>query len=217
LETIEFDDALELFKLPKNLGDYEGHEVIIGVGRYGPYVKYDGSFISLGRGTDPLEVTKEEAIVLIEEKKKADAPVGTYKGLPITKGKGRFGPFLKWNELFVNIPRRFDPETITLDEMYELIAAKVEKEANRYIHKWDDLKLAVENGRWGPFIKYGKKNVKIPKIDGERMTSEQAKEMMTLEEVKKLVELEYPDAFKVKEKKKRKAPAKKKAATKKKS
>ncbi len=213
LETIVFEDALELFKLPKNLGEYEGKEVIIGVGRYGPYVKFNDSFISLGRGTDPLEVTKEEAIVLIEEKKKADAPVGTYKGLPITKGKGRFGPFLKWNDMFVNIPRRFDPETITTEEMYELIEAKVIKEANRYIHRWDDLKLSVQNGRWGPFIKYMKKNVKIPKIDGERMTSEQAKEMMTLEKVQELVKEEYPDAFKPK---KKKAPAKKKKAAKKK-
>jgi DNA topoisomerase I len=214
LETIEFEEAKDLFKLPKNLGDYEGKEVIIGIGRFGPYVKYDETFISLGRGTDPLEVTMEQAVELIEEKKKADAPVGTYKGLPITKGKGRFGPFLKWNEMFINIPRRFEPETITLEEMHELIEAKVEKEANRYIHKWDDIKVAVENGRWGPFIKYNKKNIKIPKIDGERVTPEQAKEM-TLEEVKKLIELEYPDAFKVKEKKK-KAPAKKKAAAKKK-
>ena len=213
LETIGFEEAIELFKLPKNLGEYKSQEVIIGVGRFGPYVKYDDAFISLGRGTDPLEVTMEQAIVLIEEKKKADAPVGTYKGLPITKGKGRFGPFLKWNDMFINIPRRYEPETITLEEMHELIEAKVIKEANRYIHKWDDLKIAVENGRWGPFIKYNKKNVKIPKIDGERITSEQAKEM-TLDEVKKLIELEYPDAFKKKEKKK--APAKKKASTKKK-
>jgi len=184
LETIVFDDALELFKLPKDLGEYQGHDVIIGIGRYGPYVKYDGAFISLGRGTDPLEVTKEEAIVLIEEKKKADAPVATYQGLPVTKG--------------------------------ELIAAKIEKEANRYIHKWDDLKLAVENGRWGPFVRWGKKSIKIPKIDGERMTSEQAKEMMTLEEAKKLVEAEFPDAFKKKERKKKASAKKKKAPAKKK-
>ncbi|MFT7605358.1 MAG: DNA topoisomerase-1, partial [Saprospiraceae bacterium] len=200
LETIEFEEAKDLFKLPKNLGDYKDKEVIIGIGRFGPYVKYDETFISLVRGTDPLEVTMEQAIELIEEKKKADAPVGTYKGMPITKGKGRFGPFLKWNDIFINIPARFEPETITLEEMYQLIEIKVEKEANRYIHKWDDLKVAVENGRWGPFIKFNKKNVKIPKIDGERITPEQAKEM-TLEEVKKLVEAEYPDAFKLKEKK----------------
>jgi DNA topoisomerase-1 len=202
LETITFEEAIDLFKLPKSLGDYEGHEVTIGVGRYGPYVKYNDSFMSLGRGRDPLEVSKEEAIELIEEKKKADAPVGTYKGLPITKGKGRFGPFLKWNEMFINIPRRFDPETISTEEMHELIAAKVEKEANRYIQKWDDLKLAVENGRWGPFIRYNKKSIKIPKVEGERITPEQAKEM-TLEEVKALVEAEYPDAFKAKKKKKK--------------
>ncbi len=142
---------------------------------------------------------------LIKEKEKADAPIGTYKGLPITKGKGRFGPFLKWNSLFVNIPRRIDPELITLDQCYELIEAKVEKEANRYIHQWESEKIAVENGRWGPFIRFGKKSVKIPKIDGEKVTAEKAKEF-TLEQVKAFIEEEIPGAFE----KKKKTRAKKK-------
>ena len=147
----------------------------------------------------------------LNEKEKAEAPVGTYKGLPIQKGKGRFGPFLKWNNLFVNIPRKFDPETIELEQMHELIEAKVQKEANRYIHQWPDEKITVENGRWGPYIKFKKKNVKIPKKDdGTRVTSEEAKDY-TLEDVKKLIELEIPDAFA----KKKKAPAKKKTTTKK--
>lgn len=142
---------------------------------------------------------------LIKEKEKADAPIGTYKGLPITKGKGRFGPFLKWNNLYVNIPRRIEPETITLDQCYELIEAKVEKEANRYIHQWESEKIAVENGRWGPFIRFGKKSVKIPKIDGEKVTKEKAKEL-TLEQVKAFIEEEIPGAF---EKKKTRAKKKK--------
>ena len=76
LETIEIDEALKLFGLPKSLGNFEDKEVIIGVGRYGPYVKYDEAFISLGRGEDPMEATMERAIELILEKRKADEPFG---------------------------------------------------------------------------------------------------------------------------------------------
>lgn len=206
METISFEDALKLFKLPKVLGEYEGKEVTIGSGRFGPYVKFDEKFISLPRGEDAFSVNMDRAIELIEEKRKADAPVGTYKGLPITKGKGRFGPFVKWNGLFVNVPKRFDLETISFDEMIGLIEAKVEKEANRYIHRWEDLKISVENGRWGPFIRFGKKNIKIPKIDDKRATSEDAK-AFTLEQVKEMIEAEVPDAF-AKEKKKKATKAK---------
>ena len=105
----------------------------------------------------------------------------------------------------MNIPRRIDPELITLDECYELIEAKVEKEAIRYIHQWEAEKIAVENGRWGPFIRFGKKSVKIPKIDGEKVTAEKAKEL-TLEQVKAFIEEEIPGAFE----KKKKTRAKKK-------
>ncbi|MEO1715146.1 MAG: topoisomerase C-terminal repeat-containing protein, partial [Bacteroidota bacterium] len=106
------------------------------------------------------------------------------------------------------------PENLSQDEMFELIAAKVEKEANRYIHKWDDEKIAVENGRWGPFIRFKKKSVKLPKgEDGKRMTQEDAA-ALTLEQVKELIKAEIPDAFP--EKKKKKAAPKKKAAAKKK-
>lgn len=112
--------------------------------------------------------------------------------------------------MFINIPRRYDPDLITVDEMHELIAAKIEKEANRYIHQWPEEKITVENGRWGPFIKFKKKNVKLPKKkDGSRVTSEEAAEM-TLEQVKKLISAEIPDAFKKAAPKKKKAAAKKK-------
>ncbi|MBT8189648.1 MAG: type I DNA topoisomerase [Bacteroidia bacterium] len=185
IETIEFDEAMELFKLPITLGDYDGLEVIVNAGRFGPYVKHNEKFISLGRSADPMTVTMEQAIELIEAKKKEDAPIGTYKGHEITKGKGRFGPFLKWNELFINIPKRIDPETIKMEEAFELIEAKIEKEANRYIQQWTDEKIALENGRWGPFIRFKKKSFKLPKKDdGEKWTSEELKET-PLDQVKK--------------------------------
>ncbi|MEM6964046.1 MAG: type I DNA topoisomerase [Bacteroidota bacterium] len=184
LESVTYEEAIELFKLPRDLGNYEDKEVSIGAGRYGPYVKWGEAFISIPRDEDPLALPFEKAVELIEEKKKADAPVGTYKGKPYTKGKGRFGPFLKYDGLFVNIPKRFDPETLTAEEAAELIEAKLIKEANRYIHVWDDEKITVENGRWGPFIRFKKKKINLPrKEDGKRVTSEEAAEY-TLEQIK---------------------------------
>ena len=205
LDTLTYEEALKLFELPKTLGQFKGEDVILGVGRFGPYVKTESvGFVSLARGEDPFSVNLERATELLKDKIQADAPVGTYKGEPITKGKGRFGPFVKWKDLYVNVPRRFDFDNLTLEEMHELIEAKIEKEANRYIHKWDEEKISVENGRWGPFIRFKKKNIKIPKVDGKRVTSEDAKEF-TLEQVKEMIELEIPDAFKKKTRKKSKS------------
>ncbi len=217
LELITFEEAMDAFKLPKDLGEFEGSMISVAIGRFGPYIKFGEAYVSIPKGEDPLELTKERAEELILIKRKEDEPIGTYKGLPIQQGKGRFGPFFKWNGLFVNIPKRFDPETITLDEAYELIEKKVEKEANRYIHKWEDKKVAVENGRWGPFIRFKKKSIKLPKNEeGKRMTSEEAKEL-TWEQVKAYIEEELPGSFKEKKKKatKKKAAPKKKAVKKK--
>ncbi len=186
METIEYDEAMKLFELPKNLGDYEGKEVIIGAGRYGPYVKYNEKFISLPKGQDPMKVGMDLAVELIQQKQKEDAPVSTYEGKDVTKGKGRFGPYLKWEGLFVNVPKRYDFENLTEKEMHELIAAKVEKEANRYIQQWPKEKIAIENGRWGPFFRVKKKSVKIPKKGDEKWTQEELK-LLTLEEVKKMI------------------------------
>ncbi len=198
LETISMEDALELFQLPKFLGNFEDKEVQIGSGRFGPYVKFDDKFISIPRSINPLDLSLEEAIGMINEKRKEDLPLFYYEGEPVTKGKGRFGPYLKYKSLFVNIPKRIDADTIDEETGRELVAQKIEKEAKRYIHQWEDLNLSVQNGRWGPFIKFKKKNINLPKNeDGKRMTEEEAK-VLTLEEVKSLVEAEIPDAFKTK-------------------
>ncbi len=202
METITFDEAMKLFELPKTLGDYNGQEVIIGSGRFGPYVKYNGKFISIPRGKDPLSLTMEEAIELILKKMEEDKPMGEYQGYPITKGKGRFGPFLKWNNLYVNVPRKFDLATISMDEAIELIDKKIEKEANRYIKQWEDEKIAIENGRWGPFIRFKKKSVKLPKIDGKKPDAEELKNF-TLDQVKAIIEAELPGSFKKKKIKKK--------------
>jgi DNA topoisomerase-1 len=195
IETITFEEALALFKLQDSMGSYEGKELSVNVGRFGPYVKWGDEFISIPRGTELGTVTTEKAIEFIKGKQEADAPVGEYDGKPIIKGKGRFGPFIKWDSLFINVPRRYDFENLTQSEMDELIEAKVNKEANRYIQRWDDEKISVENARWGPVIKFGKKIITIPKkTDGTRPTAEEMASL-TLEDVKKLIEVELPGAF----------------------
>ena len=195
IETITFEQALELFKLPMTLGEYEGQEVVVAVGRFGPYVRYGEQFVSLPKGEEPLEVTLERAIEVIQAKQEEDAPIGHYDQMPITKGKGRFGPFIKWNGLFINIPRAYDFDTINEKECFELIEKKVEKESNRYIHNFPEFKVSVENGRWGPFIKFNKKMLKLTgNPSGGKYTPEDAA-MLTWEQIKEMVEQQVPNAF----------------------
>ncbi len=198
IETIELPEAMKLFELPKVLGRFEGGDVSIGIGRFGPWVKFGDTFVSVPKGEDLISVSLERAVELYDEKRKAEAPIFTYNGFPITKGTGRFGPFIKWNDMFINVPRKFTLETLTLEQAAELIDAKSEKEANRFIHNWTAEKITVENGRWGPFIRFGKHMINV-KREGKKITSEEAA-TLTLEEVKKMVEAEVPDAFVVKKK-----------------
>jgi DNA topoisomerase-1 len=195
IDSISLEEALELFKLPRTLGEYLGKEVSVNVGRYGPYVKWGDDFISLPKGEELMEVDLTRVAEVINAKQTADAPVGSYKNKPITKGKGRFGPFIKWNDLYINVPRNYDFDELTQPQMDELIGKKIDKEASRFIQQWEDEKIALENGRWGPFIRFGKKMIKIArKKDGEKYTAEDLASI-TLDEVKKLIEIEEPDAF----------------------
>lgn len=200
LETINLEEALKLFELPKQLGAFEGKEVSIGAGRYGPYAKVGEVYVSLPKGEDPMAVTLERAIELYKQKQEADAPFGHYEGLPITKGKGRFGPFIKWNDMYINVPKRFDLDRLTMEQAIELIGQKSEKEANRFIQQWETEKIAIENGRFGPFIRFGKAMISIPKVDGKKISAEESR-LLTLEQVKAMISEQVPDAFVVKKKK----------------
>lgn len=211
IETITYEEAIALAKLQGTLGTYEGKELSAGVGRFGPYVKWGDEFVSIPRGTDLAAVDTEKAIEYIKAKQIADAPVGEFDSKPITKGTGRFGPFIKWDGMFINVPRRYDFEDLTQAEMNELIEAKVAKEANRYIQRWEDEKISVENARWGPVVKFGKKIISLPKkADGSRTTPEEAA-AMSLEDVKKIIEAAIPGAFTKKAKAAAKKPAGKRA------
>lgn len=208
IETITLEEAIDLFKLGASLGEYEGQDITVNIGRFGPYVKFGDQFISIPKGEDAAAVDLQRAIEIIHAKKVENAPIATYNEKPVTKGKGRFGPFIKWNDLFINIPKAYNFDTLTQQDCNELIEKKIEKEANRFIQQWPTDKIALENGRWGPFIRFGKKMLKlVGKGAAGKFTPEELA-VMPLEEVKKMILVQEPKAFD-------KAPAKKKAVAKK--
>jgi DNA topoisomerase-1 len=124
METITLEEALELFKLPRTLGKFEDEEVVVAIGRFGPYVKHKNKFYSLGKNHDPYSISLEEAIQVIEAKRKADAEktIKTFEEDDSIKIlKGRWGPYLKAGKMNVKIPKEMVPEKLTYAECLELI------------------------------------------------------------------------------------------------
>jgi len=208
LHLVTFDQVMDLFKLPKDLGTYEDEQVDVNNGRFGPYVRFGKMFVSLPKGIDPLDVDMSYAIELIEEKKKADAPVYIYEDLPVQKGTGRFGPFIKWNNMFINVNKKYDFDALSDADIIELIETKKQKEIDKLIHNWEEEGIRLEKARWGRFnLLKGKTKIELPKTTKA--------EKMTLEDAQAILEKNAPKKKKKKAAKK-KAPAKKKAAAKKK-
>ena len=152
IKTISLEEALKLFNYPKNLGKHENLEVIIKVGRFGPYIQFGTENVSIPKETDPEKVQLNDAIELINEKRKANAPVAEYENLPVSKGKGRFGPFIKWNNLFINVNKKYDFDNLSYNNIVELIEDKKKKEREKMIHNWEEEGISVQKGRWGKFF-----------------------------------------------------------------
>lgn len=180
LNTITYEEAMDLFKLPKALGHYKDDEVEVNIGRFGPYVRYGKKFVSLPQGVDPLGVELDEAIIYIKEKEKADAPIYMYQGLEVTKGKGRFGPFIKWNNMFINVNKKYDWDNLSEEDIVTLIEDKIQKEKDKIIHVWEDEGIRVEKARWGRHnVIKGKQKVELAKtVDVSDMTLEEAKAIL---------------------------------------
>ena len=176
LESLELEDALELFKLPRSIGKFEDQEVIVNNGRFGPYLKFQEMFVSLPKGEDPMSVELDRAIALIEEKRLANSPISTFDQLPVTKGKGRFGPFLKWNGLFINVSKKYDFDNLTNEEIHLLIKEKIQKEKEKLIKEWPEETIRIEKARWGRSnIIKGSKKVELGKdIDPTKINLEAA-------------------------------------------
>ena len=187
LESLKLEEALELFKLPKSIGVYETHEVTVNNGRFGPYIKFEDLFVSLPKGVDPMSVDLESAIVLIEEKKAINAPIYTFDKLPVTKGKGRFGPFLKWNGLFINVNKKYDFDNLTDDDIETLIKEKIQKEKEKLVKEWPKEGIRIEKARWGRSnIIMGKKKIELGKdIDPTKIDLEAAKKYLNPKTAKK--------------------------------
>lgn len=187
ISTITLEEALDLFLLPKKLGKYQGEEIEVNVGRFGPYVRFGKNFISLGKGEEPLDVTLERAIELINQKQKADAPIGEYKGMPVQKGVGRFGPFIKWNGIFINVSKKYNFDNLTSSDIAELIEDKLKKEEEKLIQNWEEEGIRIEKARWGrSVIIKGKTKVELDKnVDASKITLEQAKAFLEQKAPKK--------------------------------
>lgn len=204
LNSITYEEAMDLFKLPKALGQYNEDEVEVNNGRFGPYVRYGEKFVSLPKGVDPLSVELDEAITYIKEKELADAPIYRYQDLEVTKGKGRFGPFIKWNNMFINVNKKYDWDNLSEEDIVTLIEEKIQKEIDKVIHNWEDEGIRIEKARWGRHnIIKGKQKVELAKtVEVSKMTLQEAKDLLEKNAPKKKVAKKKPTKKKTTAKKK---------------
>ena len=168
IESVTLEEALTLFSLPREVGFFEEKPLIIGAGKYGPYVKFDEKFYSLDRDDDPYTVTEERAVAVIRLKRgdMATEPggLGAFEDKPITTGSGKFGPYVKHDNKYYSLPKTLNLQSITREEALEIINKKRETESNKVICEYpENATVKVLRGQYGPYISVGKRNVKIPK------------------------------------------------------
>ncbi|AWI24607.1 type I DNA topoisomerase [Flavobacterium pallidum] len=187
--SITLEEALNLFLLPKNLGIYKGEEVEVNNGRFGPYVRFGKVFISLPKGEDPLDVTMDRAKELVDEKLKADAPIAHYKNEGVQKGVGRFGPFIKWNGLFINVSKKYNFDNLSQSDIETLIEEKLQKDIDKVLQNWPEEGIVIEKARWGrSVITKGKIKIELSKdVDAASLTLAQVQEMIEKKTPKKAV------------------------------
>lgn len=180
IDTITLEEALNLFQLPRDLGEYKGEEIQANVGRYGPYIKFGSKFISLDKGEDPMEVDLDRAIELIKAREEADAPIAHYEDKPVQKGVGRFGPFIKWDGIFINVNKKYDFDNLSQSDIKELIEDKKKKEREKVIQNWPDKGIRIEKARWGRSnIIKGKTKIELPKtVDASKLSLKEVEEMI---------------------------------------
>ncbi|MDJ1499996.1 type I DNA topoisomerase [Xanthocytophaga agilis] len=123
MERLSLEEALELFKLPREIGSYEDKVMKVAIGKFGPYIQHDGKYYSLGKEDDPYSIDDERAIVIIQAKRKSDAEksIKEFPGNPDVRIlNGRFGPYIAIGKQNIKIPKSKDPKSLTLEECLEL-------------------------------------------------------------------------------------------------
>ena len=201
IDSITFEEAMKLFELPRKLGVYQGKEVESNIGRFGPYIRFGDAFISLDKSLDVFSITFDEAKEVIDQKQKADAPISVYDGKEVTKGTGRFGPFIKWNNMFISVSKKYDFEHLSQSDIIFLIEEKLKKESEKVVKEWPEEGIHIEKARWGRYhLIKGKTKVELSKDTNiEAFTLAEAQSLLATKE------------------KPKKAPATKKATTAKKA
>ncbi len=181
LASITLEEALELFTLPRTLGEYENNEIIANTGKFGPYVKYGKSFVSIPATLSPFTISLEEAIQLIQAKREADNNriINTFGDMQVLNG--RFGPYIAFEGNNYKIAKGTDAKALTEEDCRNLIEqqiqAKREADNNRVINTFGDIQ--VLNGRFGPYIAFEGKNYKIAKgTDAKSLTEEDCRNLI---------------------------------------
>jgi DNA topoisomerase-1 len=157
-----------------------GLKVIAKFGQYGPYVQKgddaNRQYASLSKGQLIENLTLEEALRLFQ----LPRTVGEYEGVSIVATKGRFGPYLRYGDKNVSLPRGVDPMKVTVDQCVKLIEeAKHKDDAVAEIKRFETMDITIINGRYGPYLKHDGKNYRIPKdVSAESLTEEQCKEII---------------------------------------
>ena len=182
ISKITSEEALKLFDLPVYVGDFDDERVEANIGRFGPYIRHNKVFIPIPEGFNPFTITIEKSIELIKAKMEAQKPILVYKSHDVTKGKGRFGPYLKWNNTFINVNKNYDFDSLTEDECIELIEEKIKKDKEKIIMNWSSEGITIEKGRWNKiYIIKGKKKVPIAKnVDPLKISLNQAKDYLKI-------------------------------------
>ena len=182
ISKISYDDALKLFELPVFVGEYENEKIEANIGRYGPYIRFHKKFISIPDGFNPFTITLEKSIELIDLKREADKPIANYKTFDVSKGRGRFGPFIKWNNTFINVNKNYDFDKLNEKDCIELIEDKIKKDKEKIIVDWSSEGITIEKGRWSKiYIIKGKKRIPLAKnIDPKKISLKQAKEYLKI-------------------------------------
>jgi len=182
ISKINADEALKLFELPVYVGDFEGEQVEASIGRYGPYIRFQKIFIPIPEGYNPFTITIEKSVELINAKRESQKPILVYKSYDVTKGKGRFGPYLKWNGTFINVNKNYDFDNLTEDDCIELIEEKIKKDKEKIIMKWSSDGISIEKGRWNKiYIIKGKKRIPLAKnIDPTKISLNDAKDYLKI-------------------------------------
>lgn len=206
LDSIDLSAALDLFKLPRLIGEYENEEITAGQGKFGPYVKHKGKFFTLYEGDDVMTIGLERSIELIEKKREREqqALIKEFPENPDVRIiKGRFGPYIAIGKVSVRIPRGEQPESLTLTRCFELMReqgkeipekkSKDKKDTEidpksivREFEKYPSVKII--NGRFGIYAVVGKKNVRLPKdVDIHTISAEKIIALQVEQETKEPV------------------------------